>query len=139
MMAPVAANGSRKGARMNRSVADIRPGLLAAGALSVTLAMRYSRIEDRIDEVGNEVHEHEHDRDEEECALRHRIVARCDSSDEQPAETWPTEHGLDHDVVADRDTQAECERGRYRQQGIARRVPHDDRPFRQALHLRHGD
>ena len=64
--------------------------------------MRDPRIEHAVEHVGDEVHRDDHQRDQEEGALRQRVVVRLHGADQQPPEPRPAEDRLDHDVAAER-------------------------------------
>src|SRR4051812_18310119 len=57
----------------------------------------YTRIENPIDDVGDEIGDHDADRDENEHSHEHRIVPGEDGIIGQPSETGPAEHDLDQD------------------------------------------
>src|SRR5215510_15252315 len=103
MEMPTAAKGSRNGASSSRIAASShgRAGVAAKGTSDAS-AMRDSRIQHGIEEVGDEVHGHEHNGDQEEGALRHGIVAGGNGVDQQFAEAGPAEDRLDHHIAADR-------------------------------------
>src|SRR3954453_4140142 len=101
-------------------------------ALSTSAAMRHPRVEETVEEVGDEVHDDHDERDEEERALGERVVARRDRLDEEAAETGPAEDGLDDDVGADVRPDREAEGGQHRKERVPRRVVDDDAPFRKS-------
>src|SRR3974377_1195009 len=79
MAAPMAAKGAPRGAASRRIAAGgerVRPASALAASSSGAWAMRNPRVEERIEEVGDEVHGHEHDRDQQEGSLGDGIVAR---------------------------------------------------------------
>jgi hypothetical protein len=63
--------------------------------------MRHPRVEEDVEEVGDEIHDDHDEGDEEERALGERVVARRHRLNQEPAEAWPAEDGLDDDVGAD--------------------------------------
>src|SRR5262245_22317632 len=127
MEMPTAAKGSRNGASSSQSAASSqgRNGVAAKGTSDAS-AMRDSRIQHGIEKVGDEVHGHEHDGDQEEGALRYRIVAGGHRVDQKFAKAGPAEDRLDHHIAANGGSEAKRKGRRHRQQGVTCPVPHDD-------------
>src|SRR5215211_8245817 len=99
-------------------------------ALSTSATMRHPRVEETVEEVGDEIHDDHDEGDEEERALGKRLVARRHRLNEEPAEAGPTEDSLDDDVGADVRSDREGEGGQHREKRVPGRVVDDDPPFR---------
>ena len=101
--------------------------------------MRHPRIEQSIEQVGDQVHGDHDERDQEERALRERVVAGRDRLHEQSPEARPAEDGFHHHVGADVGPDRQREGGQDRQQRVTGRVIDHDAPLRETLHTSHGD
>src|SRR5215510_967362 len=100
MEMPTAAKGSRNGASSRSAASSQGRSGVAAKGTSDASAMRDSRIQHGIEKVGDEVHGHQHDGDQEEGALRYRIVAGGNRVDQKFAEALPSGDRLGHHIAA---------------------------------------
>src|SRR5215813_5189385 len=80
------------------------------------------RIEREIREVDQQVHDRVGDGDQQHDALDHRIVAAQHRRDDEAAEAWDVEHGLDHDRAADQNGEGDPDHGERGDDRVLQRV-----------------
>src|SRR3989442_1004348 len=66
-----------------------------------------SRIQVAVEKIDNQVDGHEEDRDEQDGALRHRVVSLVDGPEHEPPDAGEREPLLDDDRTAQQDTRLE--------------------------------
>src|SRR5215213_6785977 len=94
------------------------------------------RIEEGVDDVGEQIDEDHQDGEDERCRLHKWVVASGDGVDQKLAGPWQTEDVLDDDCAAQEIADREPEQCQRRNQRIAQNVGRDDRPLPQPLRAR---
>src|SRR5262245_41024328 len=88
---------SRRQASLQRPLGLSSSTSLASSCATDTSAHPDPRVDERVRDVDEEVHEHEDDGDEEDAALEHRIVAGLDGTCEPAPHSWDRKHRLGED------------------------------------------
>src|SRR6516225_6516323 len=86
-------------------------------------------IEQAVHEIRQHVHRDVRDRDEEDAALDHRVVAKTDRLDEEPAHTGPGEDRFGNDRAGQHRPKLQAEDSDDRDEAVAKRMA-DDRTKR---------
>src|SRR5581483_8180193 len=112
-----------RGLRRKIAQNPAKPAGCAAAALSAaiasTLVIDDARIDPRIDEIGEDIDDDHHRRDHGEDAGEHRIIARGNGVEHQPAHAGPGEHGFDEHRAGEDEGEIHSEDGDQRKQRIA--------------------
>src|SRR5215467_8781419 len=124
-------------------------GITAAGAAVATTASvrvrsgesrtAHPRVEERVEQVDEEVHEHEASRDEHRGARYHEVIAGVDRVDGEEAEPGNLEDVLDDERATDERSHVEAADGDESEGGGSQGVAQEDPPRGQALGTRHRD
>src|SRR6266850_1866316 len=107
-----------------------------APRLVATLLIADARVEDRVEQVHDQVHHHEGSGDQQHAPLHQRIVAGLDRAHHHGAEPGPGEHGLGEDGPAEQIAHLHPDHGEDRVERVLEHVPRDDHPLGQALGAR---
>ena len=78
-----------------------------------------ARVERRVEQIDEEVHEHDNDGDEHHQVLHDRVVAPADRLDQEARDAGNVEHGLGDDQAADQEGGLDADDGDHRQQRVA--------------------
>ena len=114
-----------------------RAGLISATAsTALTCRDADARVEQRVDDVDEQVDDDVARRRDEHDALDQRVVALVHGLDRQPAEAGDAEDRLRDDRTGDERAELEADQRRDRDQAVAERVPADDLPLAQPLRAR---
>src|SRR3954453_3360935 len=135
----ISTGNSGKSPRRNRRSAAKRGTPVGRRATSVKRLMSGpqsdTRINDRVKDVNQKVHDDDHRPAQDHDSLDDREVAERDALIEQPANAGPGEHGLDDDSDIDHNDQIDPGQRQHRDQRVLKRVLGDDQALRQAFEL----
>src|SRR4051812_7127371 len=135
-------NSGKSPSRKRRSVAS-RGGRVGRRPTSVARVMSAlqsdTRIDNRVENVNQQINEDDHRTAEDHDPLHNREVAECDPLVEQPSDTRPREDDLDDDRDIDHDHQVDTGQGQHRNQRVLEGVLGNDEALRQALEARELD
>src|SRR5205823_3962570 len=127
--------GATEDAAARRVIAFQKPG--GHGLRGHYLRGPYSRIEDEVEQVHDEVRDDRTEREHEQQRLRQRVVVAERRLLERVPGTGIAEDELDEDHAADRGRELRGEAVQRRQDRVARRVPRHDAAVAEALGVRH--
>src|SRR5687768_7318937 len=96
-------------------------------------------IEDDVEHVHQEVHDHEDRGHEHDERLHERVVALLDREHDEAAQAVQVEDLLRHDEPADEERELEADDGHDGEQRVPQRVAHDDRRLAYTLRARRSD
>src|SRR6476660_10156666 len=106
---------------------------------SVGTELTNSRVEQRIERVDDEVHDHVRERDDQDDALHHEVVLAEDGIDDGLADARDREDVLDDERAAEQGPGGQAKHRDEREARGAQRVPEEDAPRPQSFGLRGGD
>src|ERR1700754_2757680 len=103
------------------------------------LLVPHARVEERVDDVDDQVQEDDEEGAHEDRALHGRQVALLNGVEGEASDAGDVEDGLGEDSPAEQDPEVEAEDGDDRRDGRAHAVLEDDGPLAQPLGPRGAD
>src|SRR6266567_1805824 len=108
-------------------------GMTSAGMVMASALQPDARIDQRVQDVDEQVHDDDHKAAQDHDALDDWEVAEGDALVEEPPDARPSEHRLHHHGDIDHDDEVDARQRQHRNEGVLERMLGDHEGLRQAF------